>query len=31
MKDIVEDMEAAENMVLDLCVAYQETDDDGYE
>lgn len=28
MKDIVEDMEAAEEMVLDLCVAYQEADDD---
>ncbi|WP_288315776.1 hypothetical protein [uncultured Mediterranea sp.] len=28
MKDIVEDMEAAEDMVLDLCVAYQESDDD---
>lgn len=28
MKDIVEDMEAAEDMVLDLCVAYQEAEDD---
>lgn len=28
MKDIVEDMEAAGDMVLDLCIAYQEADND---